>query len=104
MVTVKVFCTKDKIDSIEISGHARYDVHGNDLVCAGASSISIGALNALDQLFENDCSLEMLENKISIKVLNQKEELNLVLKSILIQFETMVEVYPDYIKMIRKEV
>lgn len=52
MVTVKVFCTNERIHSIEISGHAESDSHGNDLVCAGASSISIGALNALISCFK----------------------------------------------------
>ena len=42
MVTVKVVCAKDLISSIEIEGHAGFDDSGKDLVCAGASSISIG--------------------------------------------------------------
>lgn len=104
MVTVKVFCSKDKISRITVSGHAEYGEYGKDLVCAGASSITIGALNALDQLFKNDCELELLENKISIKVKNFKDDLNIVLKSMVIQLETMAESYPENIKIIRKEV
>ena len=84
--------------------NAGFDDSGKDLVCAGASSISIGALNALDQLFKNDCILEMKENRISIKVKESKEGLEQVLRCIVIQLETMVESYPEYIRIIRKEV
>ena len=104
MVTVKVVCAKDLISSIEIEGHAGFEDSGKDLVCAGASSISIGALNALDQLFKNDCILEMKENRISIKVKESKKGLEQVLRCIVIQLETMVESYPEYIRIIRKEV
>lgn len=104
MVTVKVVCTNDHISSVEIEGHAGFDDSGKDLVCAGASSISIGALNALDQLFKDDCILEMKENRIYIKVKEYRSDLEQVLKCIVIQFKTMVESYPEYIRIIRKEV
>lgn len=104
MVTVKVNCHNGRISKIHISGHAEYDEYGNDLVCAGASTISIGAMNALDELFKDDCQLEMNENVISIKVLKFKESLDLVLNFLLLQFETMVEGYPKNIRIIRKEV
>lgn len=104
MVTVQVICTKKMIQSIHISGHAYSDNPGSDLVCAGASSIAVGALNALDELFNGDCDLEMSQNDISIQVLKLSETLNVVLKSFLYQFDTMEERFPDNIQVIRKEV
>ena len=48
MITVTI--TKDqsgRIHSFEMSGHADFAEHGKDLVCAGASAVSFGAVNAM---------------------------------------------------------
>ena len=34
----------------EISGHALSDVYGRDFVCAGASAVAFGAVNAIAQI------------------------------------------------------
>ena len=104
MVKVEILCDKDQIMSIRMAGHAHFDEWGKDLVCAGASSIGFGALNALDELFEQDVDLEVRENLIRIKVLKNSDSLQLVLLFLVKQYETMVESYPQNITIIRKEV
>ena len=104
MVKVEVLYQQDQILSIHISGHAKYAKKGEDLVCAGASSIGIGALNALDEIFSNNVRLEQRENKILIKVLNNSKELQDTLNFMIIQYKTMEEAYPENITIIRKEV
>ncbi|WP_442902234.1 ribosomal-processing cysteine protease Prp, partial [Faecalicoccus sp.] len=49
---IKVILTyhKDQVSSIQITGHAQSGPYGQDIVCAGVSVASIGALNALDVL------------------------------------------------------
>ena len=36
-----------RIHSFEMTGHADFAEHGKDLVCAGASAVSFGAVNAI---------------------------------------------------------
>jgi uncharacterized protein YsxB (DUF464 family) len=38
------------IESFTLSGHADFDVHGKDIVCAGASAVTFGAVNAIHKL------------------------------------------------------
>lgn len=104
MVKVEILHQQDQIQSIRISGHAEYANRGEDLVCAGASSIGIGALNALDEIFSKDVRLEQRKNKILIKVLEDSDRLQTTLKFLICQFQTMVEAYPKNITIIRKEV
>ena len=101
MIQVKV---TGNIQSIEVTGHANAGTHGNDLVCAGASSIIFGSLNAIDQLYFKTCQFEVNENKIKIKVLKNSDALQKSLQFLLIQLETMEESYPKHIKITRKEV
>ncbi|MCF0106102.1 MAG: ribosomal-processing cysteine protease Prp [Holdemanella sp.] len=104
MVTVKVLTNNKSIQSIQVRGHAEYADPGQDLVCAGASSIGIGALNGLDELFNEDVHLEIKDNSILIQVLNPKDELQTVLKFLMEQYKTMAEVYPNNIQIVWKEV
>jgi Predicted ribosomal protein len=39
-----------KISGFVMKGHADSGPHGSDIVCAGASAVSFGALNAIEQL------------------------------------------------------
>ena len=105
MVTVTVKALHSQIHTVEISGHADFAEHGQDLVCAGVSSISVGILNALEELAEGECSLQMDSGFISIHVLNRHNEtIQLILKVMLIQFQTMAETYKKYIQIQKMEV
>jgi hypothetical protein len=41
---------RHQIDSFSMSGHADSGPYGQDLVCAGASAVSFGAINAVEVL------------------------------------------------------
>jgi len=58
MIRVTVKRKDDKIQSIELSGHAESGPYGYDLVCAGVSAVSIGAVNAVMELSEIDLKVE----------------------------------------------
>ncbi|ALC89805.1 hypothetical protein AM500_08475 [Bacillus sp. FJAT-18017] len=38
------------IDSFSISGHAFFAKRGEDIVCAGVSAVSVGAINAIHEI------------------------------------------------------
>lgn len=104
MIRVLVTLRQDQILKIEVKGHAGSDVHGKDLICAGVSTVGLGALNALDQLFTEDCELEMNENLISIGVIHNSDALQKCLNFLLLQLKMVEETYPKNIKISRKEV
>lgn len=50
---VKVTINRDhngNIISFKLTGHANFDVRGQDIVCAGVSAVSFGSVNAIEQL------------------------------------------------------
>lgn len=103
---IKVILTyhKDQVSSIQITGHAQSGPYGRDIVCAGVSVASIGALNALDVLCHEDCALQMQDNRIDIQVLNHTDKVQNSLDFLRIQLETVSEQYPQSIQITRKEV
>ncbi|OCN03667.1 hypothetical protein A4S06_04715 [Erysipelotrichaceae bacterium MTC7] len=104
MVKVNIDTNAGQITKVVIQGHADSAKHGQDLVCAGVSSIAVGVLNALHAMDENACSLEMNDAFIKIVVINNTETVQTVLKTLYIQLKTMVENYSAYIQITKEEV
>ena len=50
MIKVDIAYKGKGIESILIKGHANCGDYGKDLVCAGVSAVSVGALNALEEV------------------------------------------------------
>jgi len=85
MITVKLFTKlNDKPDlkkvylGFEISGHAGFANHGEDIVCAAVSVLSINTANALTELTSNTVSIQMNEDgylKVLAKELDSYGEL-----------------------------
>lgn len=100
MIKVEVVRKNQLIHEITISGHADSGPKGYDLVCAAVSSIATGALNALNQICSSDVQLSLTESSdamIKIKVLQNRDDLQLLLKMMLIQLKTVQESQQKYI-------
>lgn len=103
MVKVKVVSKEELIQKIEIKGHANSGVIGQDLVCAGVSSITFGTLNALNEMTKESVEL-IVDKSIIIKVKNILDErCQIILQTMMIQLATIEEQYSNYIQ-IKQEV
>ena len=103
MVRVCVVSKNEAIKKITVNGHAGSARKGEDLVCAGVSSIVFGTLNALDKLALKSVNLQVSQ-QIVIEVLNLLDEkCQLILQTMLIQLATIEEQYSSYIE-IKQEV
>lgn len=100
MIQVLVVKNADSILGIQISGHAYAGPKGSDLVCASVSSIATGALNALDAAYPDDVELRLTEvpdAMIEIKVLQNHPNLQVLLRMLYIQIQTLAENQSKYI-------
>lgn len=104
MVKVKVERKDYFIQRIVIQDHAGYADAGFDLVCAGVSSISVGMMNALDQLIPDVCDFTMRSAYVEIRLKQRNEQAQLLLEAMLIQLKTLENNYNSYIKIKDQEV
>ena len=96
-VVIKIDESSQKITSIEVKGHSNKDAYGKDLVCAAVSAVITGGMNALnkegfDLVLEEGYSL--IDAK---KIPNDNDAV--VLKTILIQLQTIEEADPKFVKI-----
>ncbi|MBY7143261.1 ribosomal-processing cysteine protease Prp [Virgibacillus sp. NKC19-3] len=58
MIHVTVYRSNNLITAFQITGHADSGPYGYDLVCAGVSAVSIGAVNAVMELCQVELEIE----------------------------------------------
>jgi len=87
------------ISFIEIKGHANKAPYGEDIVCAGVSSLVISHINLIERfnLLKN-IETKIEEGYFSIKVLSNDNNIELILLNIVEMLEQMVILYPKNIK------
>ncbi len=104
MIHITVKYDGPNIVGCTITGHANAAKKGEDLVCAGVSAISVGTLNALVSECEDTIVETMNEGFVDIQVQHIQNNQQMILKTMIIQLETIQAAHPNYIKILKQEV
>lgn len=100
---IKIYIKKENKDIkyIEISGHAKYEEYGKDIVCAGVSSITITTINAILSFNE---TIKVTDNNIlSINVLQNDNITNTLLNNMIDLLSQIEKEYPKNISIRMEE-
>lgn len=115
MIKIEIFRDKDNyIKKYTISGHANYDLHGKDIVCAAISVLSQTALLSLVKV----CGLEeksieyTIDDKTGFLDVNLPknieneilEKTQIVLNTLVVGINSVIESYPKYVTLQNREV
>ena len=98
MIKVNVKRNDNKVYELVIKGHAGYDVHGKDIVCAAVSSMAITTINNIIAL---DDSIDYEENSglLIIRVKRDTEVNNKLLDNLVRMLTELNEQYPKNIEI-----
>jgi uncharacterized protein len=106
MIHVQIKQTSDKrISSFKMKGHADFAEKGQDIVCAGASAVSFGSINAIMELTSVEPELQQskggyLECKIPESLPTDiGDKVQLLLQGMVISLQTIERDYGKYIKI-----
>ncbi|MGG3802770.1 ribosomal-processing cysteine protease Prp [Metabacillus fastidiosus] len=107
MINAKIYRSKDGlIKSFILSGHADFAKHGEDTVCAGASAVTFGAVNAVLALTKIEPLIEQGEDGGYLRVelpdnldAPISDKVQLLLEAMLISLQTIERDYGRYIKV-----
>lgn len=98
MIRVKCRKKDGHITYLSLEGHADSADYGQDLVCAGVSSIMFGLLNALDEIAGIE-TIKVDQNLITVNILEPDQTTDLILETGLIQLKTVKEQYSQFMKI-----
>ncbi|CDQ39443.1 MULTISPECIES: ribosomal-processing cysteine protease Prp [Virgibacillus] len=106
MIVITVIRENEQITAFELSGHAESGPYGYDLVCAGVSAVSIGAVNAVMDLCDTDLVIRQgndggyLHVTIPTSVSDEKmEKIQLLFEGMLISLSSIEQEYSKFIKI-----
>ncbi|WAA11578.1 ribosomal-processing cysteine protease Prp [Fervidibacillus halotolerans] len=107
MITVTVRQKNDKdFASFTVEGHANFAEKGSDIVCAGVSAVTFGAVNAVEALTGTLLNITQggdggyLHCEVPKSLPKQTEEkVQLLLKGMLVALQTIERNYSDYIQI-----
>lgn len=97
------------IQSFTMSGHALFANHGQDIVCAGASAVSFGSINAVHELTGIIPDIEQGEDGFLSCAIPEniseaiQEKIQLLLEGMVISLQTIEEQYGEHIKITFKK-
>ena len=108
MINIKIFLQNSRIIGFEISGHANTAPKGQDIVCAGVSSISQTALMGIGAYLKRDVDYEQAPpNKggfLSMQLKSNPDDLSeAILRTMLLGLKEIERLYPKIVKIVYEE-
>lgn len=103
MIDVTLLIKKEKRLGFAIKGHANFDQHGYDIVCAAVSILSYTAVNTLDY-YEIDFDFFDDENEMKVSIKNSNEKSEIILNDFEIGIKTLLTNYNEYVNLNYREV
>jgi uncharacterized protein len=107
MIKVNIKRSKEgKVQAFTLSGHANFAERGQDIVCAGVSAVSFGAINSIIALTKVEPQIKQGDNggylhcEIPIIVDEAIEEkVQLLLEAMIVSLQTIERDYGKYIQI-----
>lgn len=105
MITVQVLRGEDeRIHSFKVTGHAGYADPGEDIVCAGVSSITVGTVNSIEALTGTVMETEMKGGFLSANLPSAEDDtvsgqVQLLLESMVVMLQGIADSYGKYIRI-----
>ena len=103
MIDVTLLIKKEKRLGFAIKGHANFDQHGYDIVCAAVSILSYTAVNTLDY-YEIDFDFFDDENEMKVSLKNSNDKSVIILNDFEIGIKTLLTNYNEYVNLNYREV
>ncbi len=107
MINAKIYRSNEGlITSFTLSGHAEFDEYGKDIVCAGASAVTFGAVNAVLSLTKIEPQIDQggeggyLHVKLPSNLdQSTSDKVQLLLEGMLVSLQTIERDYGQYISV-----
>ena len=103
MITVDVTVNDDgKVTDVIMDGHAGHGEYGYDIVCAGASAVLFGSVNAILGLTSEKPDIDYQDDGGYFHIRSvdlENDEAQLILQAMLVSLQTIEDEYNENIKL-----
>ena len=104
MIQVQIVKSGDTITGFQVSGHAGYAAHGQDIVCAAASFLAITVVNSLELQLGAAGTVKSDDGYLYYRLPQgltdaQMATAQIILKTLVTGFQNLKDEYPKYISI-----
>lgn len=105
MITISLVRGQDgRIRKFSVAGHAMYADRGKDIVCAGVSAVTVGAVNAIEKLTGLVPEATMRSGWLSAEAPQgagkpQDDQVQLLLEGMVAALESIADEYGKYVRI-----
>lgn len=103
MITVDITVNDEgKVTDVIMDGHADHGEYGHDIVCAGASAVLFGSVNAIIGLTSERPDINYDDNGGHFHIRSvdtNNDEAQLILQTMLVSLQTIEEEYNEIIRL-----
>ena len=104
MITCTFLKKGDALIGFECKGHAGYAKAGRDIVCAGASILTIACANALESVAHAKPECDMKDGNLSVFLPegSRSHDAQVILMTLRQGMQDLQETYPKYVSLTEK--
>ena len=87
-------------NEIKVSGHAMYAPHGQDIVCAGVSSLVRTLIRSIEDLTRDEIEYKVSPGWVDIQYGNLSEKARTLVDSFFVGICMIADEYPDCVRIV----
>lgn len=87
-------------DRITVTGHSGYDEPGQDIVCAGVTTLCQTLIRSIESLTEDTIKYEISPGRADIQYGNLSEKSRTLVDSFFIGTCMIADEFPDYVRIV----
>ena len=91
---------KQKKTEISVIGHAGFAPHGQDIVCAGVSTLVQTLIQSVEELTEDEIQYDIQPGTAVIRYGNLSQQAQLLVDSFFLGISSIAAAYPDNVMII----
>lgn len=84
---------------ISVKGHANYAPHGQDVVCAGVSTLAQALIASIEELTEDKIQYSISPGRVDINYGDLSERAQLLISSFFVGVNLIASEYPDNVNI-----
>ncbi len=101
MISVEIFKEADgRISGFDVTGHSGMAAHGQDIVCAGVSSLTQAALLGVGEYLHREVEYSAASGKLCMKLKGTPDELTeSILRTMLLGLREIAKLAPQAVRI-----
>jgi uncharacterized protein YsxB (DUF464 family) len=101
MINIEITRNSDNaVEMVKVSGHAHFAPHGEDIVCAGVSSLVQSAIMGLERHLKRDIKLHQTKDEFAAELVEKPDELTqAILETMCLGLLEIAGLYPKSVRI-----